>query len=143
VDEMRRVDQGGEEEGGETHGGGALLPEGGYVTATGVHFAAGAAIARVADAARASETGHGPMMNPALAVGRAMAAANKAGDERKSEGKSERERGGEGEGEGEGDEARERARAGAGGGGGGGEREGKVDLSALRDKLKKKRPSFM
>jgi hypothetical protein len=42
-----------------------------------------------------------------------------------------------------GDDARERARAGAGGGGGGGEREGKVDLSALRDKLKKKRPSFM
>jgi hypothetical protein len=34
------------------------------------------------------------MMNPALAVGRAMAAANKAGDERKSEGKSQGEGGG-------------------------------------------------
>jgi hypothetical protein len=78
------------------------------------------------------------MMNPALAVGRAMAAANKAGGDAGEESKKTRERGGEGD-QGEGDEAAKFARS----DGGGGVRAGKLDLAALRDKLKKKRPSFM
>ena len=121
VDEMRRKGEGD--------------VQGGYVSMTGVHYAAGAAASQVANYKGEDDGAHGPAMNPGASLKPPTSALNamaRGGDD---------------------DAAREaaavarerlvRANANTGGGGGGKQAAPKVDLGSIRDKLKKKKPSFM
>ena len=116
--------------------------EGGYVSMTGVHYAAGAAASAVANYRGEDEGAHGPALNPAARRRR-----------RRRRGQAQAERGGDGGGGARRWTGRTAARPPAAIASvpgemrarGEGEARVKVDLGGIRDKLKaaKKRPRFM